>query len=437
MSKKYDLIVIGTGSTGGNAAYGCKAAGWSVAIIDSRPFGGTCALRGCDPKKVLVGAAEVIERSADMSGIDTPGLNWGKLMQFKRTFTEPLPKRGEQGYKKAGIDSYHGKAVFTGKNTVKIGQQDLTGKHIVVATGSTPRKLDIPGAEFLTTSDTFLDLNELPNDITFIGGGFISFELAHVAACAGAKVRILQRDTHPLRQFDAELVDILLREVNEKGIKVILNTSLTSITKKSKKFVVHAGKKKYETDMVVHGAGRVPNIESLHLEKANVEYGRKGIIVNEYLQTSNSMIYAGGDCVDRGLPLTPVAALHGRVITANLLKKKTKVDHTATASVVFTYPPLASVGMTEETAKKSGKKFNVHFADTSSWYNSRRIGLKHSGYKILIDTKGYILGAHLLYPNADDVINIFTLAIKNKILFEDLNGLWAYPSNSYDIRYMT
>ena len=441
MAKRYDLIVIGTGSTGSSAAYRCKSAGWSVAIIDSRPFGGTCALRGCDPKKILVGAAEIIERSMKLKkrGIaKAPTINWSELMRFKNTFTEPLPKNNEKWFKKIGIDTYHGHVAFIAKNTVKIGKQALEGKHIVIATGATPRKLNIPGEKYVTISDQFLELKKLPKDITFIGGGFISFELAHVAARADATVRILQRDDRPLKQFDPDLVQMLVKEFKETGVSIVLNAPVQSIEKKGRKLLVHAGKRKIKTDLVVHGAGRVPNLASLNLEKAGVKYERRGITVNDYLQTSNPAVYAGGDCAAIGLPLTPVAALHGNIIAKNLLKKnKTKVDHTATAGVVFTFPPLASVGLTEEQATKKGIKFKTNFADTSSWYNPKRIGLTYSGYKILTDTKGYVIGAHLLYPNADDVINIFVLAMKNRIKATDLKEyLWAYPSNSYDIKYM-
>ena len=398
-------------------------------------------MRGCDPKKVLVGAAEIIERSMKLKkrGIaKTPTINWSELMRFKNSFTGPLPKSNEKWFKKIGIDSYHGHTTFIAKNTVKIGKKELEGKHIVIATGATPRKLNIDGEKYVTNSDRFLELKKLPKDITFIGGGFISFELGHIAARAGANVRILQRDDRPLGQFDPDLVKMLVKEFRGTGVNIVLNAPVKSVEKKGRKLVVHAGKRKIKTDMVVHGAGRVPNIASLNLEKAGVKYEKRGITVNDYLQTSNPTIYAGGDSAAAGLPLTPIAALHGNVIATNLLKKnKTKVDHTATASVVFTFPPLAAVGLTEEQAKKKGIKFNTNFADTSSWYNPKRIGLTYSGYKILIDTKGYIIGAHLLYPNSDDVINIFVLAMKNRIKAEDLKKyLWSYPSNSYDIRFM-
>jgi glutathione reductase (NADPH) len=438
---EYDLIVIGTGSAGSNAAYGVKAAAWNVAIVDSGPFGGTCALRGCDPKKVLVGAAEIIGRSINLKGkgIDeVPKLNWSDLMAFKRTFIEPVPKSNEKGFEKAGIDTYYGKATFTGNNSVKINNKQLKAKHFVIATGDTPMKLSIKGEEHLTISDDFLELDELPEDITFIGGGYISFEFAHIAARAGSKARIIHRSTLPLKNFDQDLVKILLKEFEYIGVDIILNSPVDSIEKNDSKLIVSAGGNKYETGMVVHGAGRIPNVEDLNLEAAGIEYDKRGIKVNEYLQTSNPSIYSGGDCANVGSPLTPVGAMHGRVIAKNLLEgNKTKVDHTATASAVFTCPVLASVGMTKEEAKKKKLKFKIKFSDVSSWYNVKRVGLKRAAFKLLVDEEDHILGAHLLYPQAEDVINIFAIAIKNNMKSQDLkNYLFAYPSDSYDAKYM-
>jgi len=439
--KKYDLIVIGTGSTGSGVAYLCRDAGWKVAITDSKPFGGTCALRGCDPKKILVGVAEIIDRSADLKGKGiekVPKINWKDLMNFKNSFTKPIPKNNEKAYKKAGIDPYSGEAIFIEKNILKIGKQKIEGKNIVIATGAKPRKLNIPGEEFIILSDKFLETKKLPKEIIFVGGGFVSFELAHVAARAGSNVKIIHKNKNVLKNFDRDLVNILLKEFKEIGIEVILNNPVNLIEKKGKEFIVHSKKKRFKTKMVVHGAGRVANIGKLNLKKAGVKYNEKGIIVNNYLQTSNSKIYSGGDSATSGMPLTPVAGLHGRVIGKNLLKKNSlKVNNNITASVVFTYPPLASVGLTEEEAKKKKIKYKKSFVNTSSWYNSKRIGLKYSGYKLLTDKKNNIIGMHLLYPNADDVINMFVLAIKNRLKIEDIqNYLFSYPSNSYDIKYM-
>src|SRR5216683_319686 len=195
--KKFDLIAIGTGAAASAVASRCRLAGWQVAIVDSRPFGGTCALRGCDPKKVLVGAAEVIDwgRRMEGNGIQAQQLqiDWQELMRFKRSFTEPVPKHREEGFAKAGIATFHGRARFVGPSTVQVGEEVLEGRYVVIATGQKPADLKIAGAEHLTTSEQFLELDELPKRILFVGGGYIAFEFAHVAVRAGAQVTIAHR----------------------------------------------------------------------------------------------------------------------------------------------------------------------------------------------------------------------------------------------------
>jgi glutathione reductase (NADPH) len=214
-AKTFDLIAIGTGVAASTVAWQCHSEGWSVAVIDSRPFGGTCALRGCDPKKVLVGAAEVIDWNNRMEnkGIVNATkkeirINWPDLMDFKRSFTEPVPKNRQESFSKAGIATFHGRAHFTGPTTLKVNDvySDynnnnvlLNGQHILIATGAKPADPNIPGVDYITTSDQFPDLDNLPKQLVFIGGGYISFEFAHIAVRAGAKkVTILHRGKNPL-----------------------------------------------------------------------------------------------------------------------------------------------------------------------------------------------------------------------------------------------
>jgi len=446
MVKNYDLIVIGTGSAGSSAAYRCKGAGWSVAIIDSVPFGGTCALRGCDPKKVLVGAAEIIDRSIDLKGkgiINEPELNWYDLMKFKRSFTEPVPKNRERGFSDAGIDAYHGHAHFTGQNTIQVEDEILEGKYILIATGATPMKLNIKGEEHVSISDDFLDMDNIPQSIIFIGGGYISFELSHVAARAGAKVKILHRSERSLKKFDSNLVDTLFKIYDETRIEILMNMPVHSIEKKEQKLIVHAGKngeKEFETDMVVHGAGRVPNIQDLDLDKAQIEVDKRGIVVNEYLQSiSNPAVYVAGDSNANGIPLTPVGGMEGKIVAKNMLEgNKVKPNYDAIPSVVFSMPPLASVGISEDEAKKKNLDYETKYEDNSSWYTSKRIGLKHSGFKTLVDKNtNQIIGAHILGTNADEIINIFATAMKAKLTAKELKEIiFSYPTSSSDIKYM-
>ncbi len=449
MEKKFDLIVIGTGAGGSTVAHKCRKEGWDVAIIDSRPFGGTCALRGCDPKKVLVGAADLIDwtRRMEGKGISSKSteIAWQELMRFKRTFTEPVPENREKGYAKAGIIAYHGRTSFINQTTVRVGDNTLTARFVHIAAGAKPAALGIPGEEHLTTSDQFLEMEQLPKRIIFVGGGYIAFEFAHIAARASAKVQILHRGARPLEGFDPDLVNSLAQATRELGVDLRLNTAVQSIEKDGDRFIVNAstehGKQTFEADMVVHSAGRVPDIDDMNLEKAGIEHGKKGILVNEYLQSvSNPLVYAAGDSADSGgLPLTPVATMEGHVVASNLLKgNHRQPNHLGVPTVVFTLPTLSSVGLREVDATKQGLKFKVKHEDTSGWYSSRRIGLKYSAYKTLVEEKsGRILGAHLLGAHAEEVINIFALAIRTGLKADDLKTMiYAYPTSASDISYM-
>src|SRR5258708_30657763 len=224
MERKFDLIVIGTGAAGSAAAYKCRKAGWDVAIIDSRPFGGTCALRGCDPKKVLVGAAELIDWTRLMEGKGVSAkdaqIDWPSLMRFKKTFTEPVPQNMEKGYAKAGIATYHGRTRFLDRATLQVGDDTLTGRFVLIASGAMPAILGIPGEANLMRSDQFLELEQLPQRIVFVGGGYISFEFAHVAARAGARVEILHRGAPPLEGYDTGLVEQFVKATREIGGRV-------------------------------------------------------------------------------------------------------------------------------------------------------------------------------------------------------------------------
>src|SRR5258707_11783363 len=197
MMRKFDVVVIGTGSAASAVASRCRSGGWQVAVIDSRPFGGTCALRGCDPKKVLVGAAEALDWVRRMKGngvrAEDLRIDWRELMRFKRSFTEPVPKSQEGGFAKAGIAAFHGRARVVGPSSVQVNDEVLEGRYVVIAAGQKPADLQIPGTEYLTTSEQFLELEELPKRILFIGGGYIAFEFAHVAVRAGAEVRVVHQ----------------------------------------------------------------------------------------------------------------------------------------------------------------------------------------------------------------------------------------------------
>lgn len=346
---KYDVFVIGAGMAGAAVAKKCAKAGLKTAISDFRPYGGTCALRGCDPKKVLIDGASLQEQVQRHLGKGLNGevkIDWGELMTFKDTFTDPVPENMEKGFEKAGIDTYHAPVSFLNESTLQVGQEEIFAERIVVVTGARPRVLDAQGVAYTITSDDFLNLEALPEHITFLGGGYISFEFAHLAARAGTRVTIIEHGPRPLKHFEQDMVDELMRVSEEAGIDIILNCQVQCITQKGSGYEVSLeGRETLETGLVVSAIGRVPEVGQLELNKGKVRHGRKGIAVNEYLQsTSNPRVYAAGDVADtEGLPLTPVAVYEGHFLATNIIKGNSKkVNYPEIPTVVFTIPSLAS-----------------------------------------------------------------------------------------------
>jgi len=449
MPKSFDLTVIGTGSAAAGVASRCRDSGWNVGIIDSRPYGGTCALRGCDPKKVLVGATEALDwaHRLEGKGIQTSGIeiNWSELMRFKRTFIDSVPKSNEKWFAQAGIEMFHGQARFTGPTAIQVGSDILESKYVHIATGARPVELKIPGQEHVITSTEFLELQKLPSRIVFVGGGYISFEFAHVSARAGAQVTLLHRSAQPLKGFDPDLVTLLVERTRKLGVDLQLEAEVYGIERSGQRLTVQIsssdGNRSFEADLVVHGAGRVPDIDDLGLTEAGVEHDRRGVKVNEFLQSvSNPAVYSAGDCAATvGPPLTPVGGHEGSIVAANLLNgNHRQVSYPPIPSLVFTVPPLASVGLQESEAMEQGLNFETHFERTGSWYSSARIGEEYSAYKVLLEKgSGRILGAHILGPNAEELINLFTMAMAGGLHSEDIKGMiFGYPTYASDISYM-
>lgn len=346
---------------------------------------------------------------------------------------------------KAGIATFHGRAHFVGPSTVQVGEEVLEGRYAVIAAGQKPADLKIPGAENLTTSEQFLELDKLPRQVLFIGGGYIGFEFAHVAARAGSQVTIAHRGARPLPRFDPDLVDQIVARSRDLGIDIQLRTQAEGIERNSGKFTVHASasgrKQTFKADLVVHSAGRVPEIDDLNLSAAGVEWDGRGVRVNEFLQSvSNPKVYAAGDAAATGgPPLTPVANYDGTIVASNLLNgNHQKPNYLGIPTVVFTIPPLASVGLSEGDAREQGRKFRIKKEVTSTWYSSRRVAEKYSGYKVLVEEgTDRILGAHLLGDQAGEVVNVFAVAIRSGMHAADLRDMvFTYPTHGSDVPHM-
>ena len=448
MNKQYDLVVIGTGTAASGAATQCRSAGWTVAVIDHEPFGGTCAMRGCDPKKVLVGAVEAIDHSRRMRGKGIgggePKIAWNELIEFKRTFTEPVPAMKEKSFAKNGVDAYHGRAKFRGHHSVEVGGEVLEGRFILIAVGAVPMRLGIPGKDHIITSTEFLELDQLPKKIVLLGGGFIAAEFAHIAAHAGAQVTVLEQADRMLTPFDPDIVGWLMEKFSEVGIDVRLRTSVTAIDKDGGGFSVRASgdgnDEVFNADLVVHAAGRVPDLDPLDLVAAGAESDKGRLKLNEFLQSvSNPSVYAAGDAASNGPPLTPVASHDAHIAAGNMLNGNCeKPNYLGVPSVAFTIPPIASVGLGEQQARDKGLKFRVQHKKASDWYTARHVAETAYGFKVLVEEgSDRILGAHLIGPHVDEIINVFALAIRKELTAKDLKtAIFAYPTGASDIGYM-
>jgi glutathione reductase (NADPH) len=440
MSERFDIVVIGSGSTASQIAYTCREAGKSVAVIDSKPFGGTCSQRGCDPKRVLAGAADLVDWARRMRGKGFAGdarIDWPELMRFKRTFTDPIPQRTVDNFRAQGIESIHGRAHFISHETLEVNGREIRAQAFALACGARAAHLGIAGEELLIDNERFLDLEQMPGRVLFVGGGYIAFEFAHLSARAGAEVTIIDNGPRPLRGFDPDLVDRLAAHTRAIGIDLRSNTKVDRVERGA----VSAGGQRFTADLLVHAAGRTPDIDDLALDRAGVERTPKGVKVDRFLRSSsNPGVFAAGDCADSGNPqLTPVAGYEGRIAAANILSPESRpISPHIIPSTVFSVPPLARVGMMEEDARAAKLNFKSVLRDSSDWYSSRRVAEKCSASKLVVEEgSGKILGAHLLGHESEELINIFAVAIAAGYGAADLEQiLFSYPTRGSDIQYM-
>ncbi|WP_075791313.1 dihydrolipoyl dehydrogenase family protein [Massilia putida] len=447
MRTHYDLAIIGSGTAATTCALAVAKAGLRVTVIDVRRLGGTCALRGCDPKKVMVATAGALDHVRRATGKGIQGqacLDWADLLAFKRTFTDPVPQAKEELFAKQGIATIHGHASFIGERSLDVDGRQIDADRILIAAGAEPVPLGIPGEDMVLTIESVLALDLLPRRMLIVGGGYIAAELSHIAARAGAQVTIVHEGEHILEHFAAELVGWLRDAFDAAGIAIHTATQVIGIERQDRALLVHALHKErsvtFEVDAVVHGAGRRPDFDSMNLQAAGIDLDHGRLKLNEYLQSaSNTAVYAAGDAAGMGPPLTPVAAHDGAVVADNILKgNHRKPDYRAVPSVAFTIPPIASVGLSGHQASELQLAFDIRCQDASAWFSARAEAQQVYGYKILVEKDtGKILGAHLVGPHADELINLFSLAIRHDLTADQLKAtMFAYPTGASDIASM-
>ncbi len=447
----FDVVVVGSGTGGQTAAYELLGAGLKVAVAEkSQRPGGVCALYGCQPKKWYYELTETVARSRHLAekGITShSGSSWSEVRAQKDRFTSGVPDRAVQGFRDAGIVFLEGESRFLSEDALEIGGKAVKASHFILATGAKPMDLPVAGSRFIITSNDFLDMEELPRRIVFVGGGFISFEFAHFAARLGSKnqeVTILEVSDRPLGPFDAEMTDLLVAASREEGIDIRTNIQIAAIEKQASELrVVTENGEVIVADLVVHGAGRVPDIEALFLEAGGVAFSRRGITVDAGMRTSNPRIFAVGDCAAT-LQLARVADYEGLVAARNILAELgkgqgMKIDYSAVPAMLFTYPQLGMVGLTEDALKQRNLTFRKSFGKNLNWPTYRRVGMKHAAYKILVGEDNRILGAHILSDQASGIITTLKQAMLNGTDVGELyrqNIMNPYPSRESDLIYM-
>jgi len=439
--ERFDVFVLGSGPAGGKIAAGLARAGLAVGLADD-PIGGTCALRGCNPKKVLVAQADLVERCRHLTGkglaADSLRLAWPDLIRFKREFTDPVPDATTKGLREAGVTVLVGHGRFTGPRTLAVGDTAVEADHVVVATGATPVPLPFPGSEHVITSTEFLELDALPERIVFVGAGYVAAELAGVAHTAGAHVALLEMTPRILPAFDPEHAAKLAGMMRTAGLDLRLGHRVDRVERDDDGFAVHT-EHDGETatvacDLVVHGAGRRPNIADLDLAAAGVSHDAAvGIAVDDDLRsTANPRVLAAGDCAATDLwPLTPAAEHEARIVIETILHgQRRRALRPVLPSVAFTLPPIARVGMLASEAHDRGIAVRVEAADMDRWSSTRKVGGQGGAYRVVIDRgTGLILGAHLLGPGAEETINLFALAMEARLPADQLKDVpFTFPT---------
>jgi len=448
--REFDAVIVGSGTAGQTAAYDLQEKGLKVAVVEKsdRP-GGTCALAGCQPKKWFYEVTETVAKSKHLTGkgvsVAARGV-WATIQKQKNSFTSGIPAGTVKGLKAAGIAYVKGNASLIDTGTLAVNRKPLKAGHIILATGARPMELPFAGNEHLATSEDFLELKRLPRRIVFVGGGFIAFEFAHFAARLAPNVRIdiLEVADRPLGPFDTEMVELLVAASEEEGIRTHTGIQITSIQKKTGETIIRTDPRRtFKADLVVHGAGRIPNVEFLDLEAGKIHYSKKGITVDGGMKTSNPRVYAIGDCAAT-IQLARVADDEAHVAAKNILAEhglceSARIDYGAVPKVLFTYPQYGMVGKTEAALKQEGIRYRRSFEKNLGWPTYKRIGLKHAAYKILAGEDNRILGAHFLSDNAGGMVQTIRLAMINGISADELYRqcvMSPYPTRESDLIYM-
>lgn len=440
----YDLFVIGAGSGGVRASRIAAGHGAKVMAAEEFRVGGTCVIRGCVPKKLLVYGSHFAEDMEDAKrfGWTTDGatFDWPTLRDNVAAEVDRLEGLYGQTFSNAGVEVVRERAIVTGPNSVKLASgREVTAKTILVATGAWPAVPNIPGAELGITSNEIFNLPELPKRAVIAGAGYIANEFAGILHELGVEVILLTRGDKMLRSYDQEIVGKLVDMSREKGIDIKMNFQLKSVIRNDKGCLVLDGGEsgQVETDLLLWAIGRVPNTKNLGLESAGVELGEHGeIIVGDDNRTNVSSIYAVGDVTNR-VQLTPIAIREGHAFADTVFGDNPRtVTYHCIPTAVFSNPPIGAVGLTEEEARaKYGDDVKIFKSDFRAMKNVLANRNERALYKMVVDGKtDKVVGLHLIGPDSAEILQAAAVAVKAGLTKQDFDDTVAlHPSMAEEL----
>ena len=435
MQAEVDLFIIGAGSAGVRAARMAAATKARVAIAEESRVGGTCVIRGCIPKKLFSYAAHFHEDFEDARGFgwDIQGIrfDWPTLISNKDKEIDRLNGIYKKLLLESGVELIENSARLHSPDEVEVGGRIIKAKHILIATGGWPAKPNIPGIEHAITSNEAFHLPSLPKRILIVGGGYIAVEFAGIFNGLGSHVTQLYRGEQILRGFDNDIRDFLHQEMEKKGISIRLGTDAVKIEKKKELEVSLNDGTTLNCDAIMYATGRKPKTEVLGLEGCGIKVDDIGAIrVDEYSQTTHKNIYAIGDCTNR-LNLTPVAIREAMCFVDTVYNNRpSKMDYENIASAVFSHPPIGTIGLSEEEARKNAEVqiYKTSFRPLKHTLSGRD---ERTMMKLIVDRKTRIIvGAHMVGADAPEIIQTLAIAVKMRATKEDFDRTVAIHPTS-------
>jgi len=441
----YDLITLGAGSGGLSIIERAASYGQRCAVVERGRIGGTCVNVGCVPKKIMWFGANLAHMIGDAKSygydLTNNGFDWSKLVSRREKYIDGINSWYHGYLKDLGVDEIEGEASFVDAHTIAVNGKHYSARHIAIATGTEPRLPNVPGVEHAITSDGFFALERQPARVAIAGSGYIAVELAGVLSALGSEVSLYLRKHHVLGEFDSLLSSTLFEEIAKSGIEVRTDCEITRIERDAEGNISvqdNHGVGLQNLDQVIYAIGRDPNLGGLNIDNAGVELNARGFIETDTYQCTNqSHIFALGDVTGRA-PLTPVAVAAGRRLADRLYNDQTDrhLDYELIPTVVFSHPPIGTVGMTEQEAKAEyGDRVKIYQTRFTAMYNSISGHDVPTAMKLVcLDDDEKVIGCHLIGPGVDEMLQGFAVAIRMGACKKDFDDTVAiHPTSSEEL----